>query len=82
VETAATQHATVDDAENDFDLIEPRTMFRDVNKSDAMAGVRQKRAARGHRLQYASFFGGTQCRPIHAKLIRDRADQRFAAMRV
>ena len=57
-------------------------MFWDVNESDAMTGIREKRATRGHRLQNAFFFGGTQCRLIHAKLIRDHADQRFATMGV
>ena len=33
-------HATVDDSENDFNLVEPRTMFWDVDETNAMTYVR------------------------------------------
>ncbi|MEX0728406.1 MAG: hypothetical protein WD065_19195 [Planctomycetaceae bacterium] len=43
---AAPHHPAVDDAEYNFDLIEPRTMFRKVHESNAMTGVRKKRPPR------------------------------------
>ena len=61
-EAASSHHATIDDAENDFDLVEPRTVFREVHKTDAMARIGKKRSARGHRLQNAFLSGGPQRR--------------------
>lgn len=38
-EVAATQAFALQDAEEDFDLIEPGTVFRQVDEADAVAGV-------------------------------------------
>ena len=38
-EVAATQAFSVGDAKEDLDLIEPRTVFRQVDKADPVTGV-------------------------------------------
>ena len=42
LEASASETLSMDDAEYDFDLIQPRTVFREVNESYAMARVRQE----------------------------------------
>ena len=44
-EATATQTFSLDDAENDFDLVEPRTVFWQINEADAVAGPRGTPAA-------------------------------------
>ena len=55
-EAAAAQAFAMDDAEDDFNLIEPRTVFREVHEPNAMARIGEKFAAAGLRLQDACHF--------------------------
>jgi hypothetical protein len=45
---SATQTLSLDDAEYNLDLIEPRTVFREVDKANSMPGVREERSSRDH----------------------------------
>lgn len=45
-EASAADRLSCDDPEDDFDLIEPRTVLREVDEADTVLGVRQERAAR------------------------------------
>ena len=38
-EVAVAHHSAVDDAEENFDLVESRTVFGQIDESDAVAGV-------------------------------------------
>lgn len=40
LEVSAPQKLPVDDPEDDFDLVEPRTVLREVDEADPVAGVR------------------------------------------
>ena len=55
-EAAAAQAFAMDDAEDDLNLIEPRTVFREVREPNAMARIGEKFAAAGWRLQDACHF--------------------------
>lgn len=46
-EVAAADDFTLHDAEHDFDLVQPRTVFGQEHEADAMGGVRQEGPARG-----------------------------------
>jgi ribosomal protein S5 len=57
-EVAAAQALSMDDAEKDLDLIEPRAVFGQVDKTDAVALVREELAPRRHRFENtANVFG-------------------------
>lgn len=49
------EQAADQDAEPDFDLIQPGSMFGRIDEADAMAGICQKRLAGGHGSQDAAF---------------------------
>src|SRR5947208_6928637 len=51
---SAPQKLSMNDPENDLNLIEPRTVFRKVHKSDSMLEVRQERLSRGHGFEDAA----------------------------
>lgn len=46
-ETSSSQNFSLNDAEDDFDLVQPRAMFGKIDEADAMAEVREKQAACG-----------------------------------
>src|ERR1700682_646418 len=64
-EIAAAEALALEDTEKDFDLVEPRTVFRQVNETDAVAGVREELAPSGHRFQDPAhvFFPSGSDRP-------------------
>ncbi len=50
LEVSTTQTFALNDAEYDLDLIEPGTVFRQVNKANSMFGICQERSSCGHGL--------------------------------
>src|SRR6266540_4089257 len=54
-EVAALDHPTHQDAEPDFDLIEPRRMLGYIHELNTVRRVTQKGRPTGHRLQHAAF---------------------------
>ena len=52
-EAAAAQAFAVDDSEDDLDLVEPGTVFRQIDEPNAMAGIGEKFTAAGLGLQDA-----------------------------
>ena len=62
-EACATQAFSVEDAEEDLDLVEPRTMFGQVDEADAVVDVREKFSPRLHRFEDAAnvFFPREPC---------------------
>jgi hypothetical protein len=63
---SAAQKLSMNDPENDLNLIEPRTVFRKVDKADSMLEVRQERLSRGHGFEDAAdvFFPTRRARHI------------------
>ena len=57
-EVAAEHDFAIDDAEHDFNLIQPRTMLRQEHETNAMGEVGQKRATTGHAREHTglAFF--------------------------
>ena len=55
----------MDDPEHDLDLVEPRTVFREVDEADSVGGVRQELLACCHRFEDATvvFFPSALGRP-------------------
>src|SRR3954447_3612397 len=53
-EVAAAQALSLEDAEEDLDLVEPRTVFRQVHEADAVTDVREELASRRHRSEDAA----------------------------
>lgn len=47
-EVSPAQTLSMNDTEDDLNLIEPRTVFRKVDKTDSMTAVRQELLACGH----------------------------------
>ncbi len=46
-EVAAAQNLSLKNAQEDFYLVEPRTVLGEVHEADAMTGVREEPASRG-----------------------------------
>ncbi len=65
VEVSAPQELSMNDTEDDLDLIEPRAVFWKVDEADPMGEVRQERLSRGHRFQDTAiaFFPRSSCTP-------------------
>ena len=63
-EVAAAQTFSLEDAEEDFDLVQPRAVFRQVDEADAVRCVREEFAAVGQGLQDAAgvFFPARRSR--------------------
>lgn len=57
-EVAPTQAFAMQDTEEDFDLVEPRTVFGQIDEADAVARVREELTPAAHRFQDAlgAFF--------------------------
>src|SRR3954447_22889474 len=53
-EGAAAQALSSEDAQEDLDLVEPRTVLRQVHEADAVADVREELAPRRHRFEDAA----------------------------
>ena len=53
-EVAAAEALSMDDAEKDLDLVEPRAVFGQVDEADAVADVREELAPGGHRFEDAA----------------------------
>ena len=64
-DVAAAQALSLEDAEEDFDLVEPRAVFGQVDEADAVSDIREEFTPRGHRLQASArvFFLGASSEP-------------------
>ena len=64
-EAAAAHDSSVDDPEDNLDLIQPGTVLGDVDKPNAMSGVQKEGSTRGHGFQNAMLFSDAQCLRIN-----------------
>ena len=53
-EVSAPQELSMDNPEDDLDLVEPRTVLRQVDEADPMGNIREELLARGHRFEDAT----------------------------
>ena len=79
---AATHDTPGNDSENDFDLIEPRTVLGNIDESNRMSWVTEESTSGLHRLEDAPLLCLSQHFVINLQFAGDHPDQLFATMGV